>query len=270
MGGKFLILCRMSFSSLTYEIENRIGTVTLNRPERRNALDDTMIRELSEVFNSINRNNHSRVVVLTGSGSAFCAGMDLEYLKKFSSLSHEENLEDARNLMKMLQAVANVRKPVIAMVNGSAFGGGCGLAAACDYVFVSKEKAKFGVPEVKLGFVPAVILMFLIKRMGYGPTREFVLQGAVIDSAAAKQKGLATEVVDDANLQNAVLEFAGKLASSTSPSSIALTKDLFSRFDEMNVKDLLEYASNLNAIARKTDDFKKGIDSFLNKEKIEW
>ena len=260
----------MDYTSLLYSAENRIATITLNHPERRNALDDVMIKELSDVLTSVNRNTQSRVVVITGAVSAFCAGMDLDYLQKYSQLGHEENLEDAHNLMKMLQLIYNLRKPVIAMVNGPALGGGCGIAAACDFVFAGKEKAKLGVPEARLGFIPAIILVYLIKRMGEGAAREFTLRGDILDAATAKTRGLVTEVIEDDQLKPKVYEFAKTLACTTSPASITLTKDLFNRFNEMNVKDAMEYAANLNALVRKTEDFKKGIDSFLKKEKLEW
>ena len=260
----------MNFSSITYGIEERVATVTLNRPDRRNALDDIMIAELTEAFNVMSRNNSVRIGVLTGTNSSFCAGMDLAYLQKYSDLGHEENLEDAKNLMKLLQLIRNTKKPIIAMVNGPALGGGCGLAAACDFVFVAKQKGKLGVPEVKLGFLPAVILFFLIQRMGEGKAKEFVLQGEILDAQTAKERGLATEVVDDAQLSATVYSFAKGLACNTSASSIALTKELLSRFHEMNYKDLMEYSANLNALTRKSEDFKKGIHAFLNKEKLEW
>ena len=260
----------MNFSSITYRIEDRIATVTLNRPERRNALDDVMIAELTEAFNTINRDNLSRIAVLTGADSSFCAGMDLAYLQKYSQLGHTENLEDARNLMKLLQLIHGLKKPVIAMVNGSALGGGCGLAAACDFIFVGKNKGKLGAPEVKLGFLPAVILLFLIKRMGEGRAKEFVLRGDILDASTAKERGLATEIVDDEQLSSTVYDFAKMIACNTSASSMTFTKELFSRLHEMNSKDLMEFAANLNALARKTDDFKKGIDAFLNKEKLQW
>lgn len=260
----------MSYSSLTYVTEDRIAIVTLNRPERRNALDDVMIKELTDVFSLINRSNSSRVVVLTGAGEAFCAGMDLDYLQRYSQLGEVENLEDARNLMRLLQIIHSMKKPVVAMLNGPALGGGSGIAAACDFVFAAKDKGKIGAPEVRLGFLPALILLYLIKRMGEGAAREFVLRGAVLDAHEAKLKGLVTEVVDDQKLFEAGLEFARSLAKTTSPSSITLTKELFSRLDEMSSRDILEYAANLNALTRRTDDFKRGIQSFLNKEKLEW
>jgi methylglutaconyl-CoA hydratase len=260
----------MNYSSILYAVDNRITTITLNKPDRRNALDDIMIKELSDAFTLVNRSNHSRVVVLTGAGSSFCAGMDLDYLQKYSRLGQEENLDDARNFMRLLQLIYGLRKPVIAAVNGHALGSGCGLAAACDFVFASEASAKLGVPEVRLGFVPAIILVFLVKRMGEGAAREFVLRGDILDASKAKECGLVTEVVEDNRLLPVVKEFADKLADTTSPSSLTLTKDLFARLSEMNFKDALEYAANLNALTRKTEDFKKGMDSFLKKEKLRW
>ena len=260
----------MSYSSITVNTEDRIATVTLNRSDSRNALDDVMIREITDAFVVLNRSAEPRVVILTGEGAAFCAGMDLGYLQKYSQLGQTENLEDARNLMKLLQTIHTTKKPVIAMVNGPALGGGCGLSAACDFVYAGKRKATFGAPEVRLGFLPALILVYLIKRMGEGKAREFVLRGEVVSSDAAKERGLVTEVVDDDRLCETVREAAGYLAANTSASSISLTKELFSRLHEMNEKDALEFAANLNALTRKTDDFKKGIDSFVHKEKLQW
>jgi methylglutaconyl-CoA hydratase len=260
----------MNYSTLLTTQQDRVSTITLNRPERRNALDDVMIRELTEAFGAANRQANSRIVVLTGSGTSFCAGMDLEYLRRYSQLSHEENLEDARNLMKLLQAIYGMKKPVLAMLNGPAMGGGCGLAAACDFVYASREKAKMGAPEVRLGFLPALILMFLMKRMGEAAAREFALRGDILDAETARGRGLVTEVVPDELLGKSVAEFCETFCTTTSQNSIALTKDLFANFDHMNSKDALEYAANLNALARKTDDFKKGLGSFLNKEKLTW
>jgi methylglutaconyl-CoA hydratase len=258
------------YTTLSQIIDGRIATVTLTKPDRRNALDDVMIRELTDVFGQLNRNASVRVVVLTGEGGAFCAGMDLAYLQRLSTLTHEEHLEDARNLQRMLHAIHTLKKSVIAMVNGPALGGGCGLAACCDYVYASKEKAKIGAPEVRLGFVPAVILVYLIHRMGEASAKEFVLRGELLSAERAQQKGIVTEVVEGAALRQSVYDFAETLCSTTSPSSVALTKDLFSRFHEMNEREALEYAANLNALARKTADFQKGITSFLKKETPKW
>jgi methylglutaconyl-CoA hydratase len=196
--------------------------------------------------------------------------MDLDYLKRFIQLGHSENLDDAVHLMKLLQTIHTLKKPVIAKVAGPAMGGGCGIAAACDFVFAGKEGARFGVPEVRLGFLPALILLFLLKRMGEGRTREFALRGETLGAGEAFARGLATEVVDDALLDERVAAFALELATSTSQSSITLTKELLSRLGELSEKEALEYAANLNAVARKTEDFRKGIESFVKKEKLRW
>jgi methylglutaconyl-CoA hydratase len=259
----------MKYSTITVHSLNRVTTITLNRPNKRNALDDVVIKELTDAVQASGRMTDTRVIILTGTGSTFCAGMDLEYLQKYSQLSQEENLEDAKSLLKLLSSIASCKKPVIAMVNGAAMGGGCGLAAACDFVFAS-ESAKLGTPEVRLGFVPAVILFFLIKRIGEGKAKQITLQGNTLLAKEAKEIGLVNDVYPDNELQPMTINFAEQLAKNTSPSSIALTKDLFLRLSEMTVSEFLEYSTNLNALARKTEDFKKGIESFIKKEKLQW
>ncbi len=260
----------MNYTTLTYKAVDRVAVITMNRPDRRNALDDVMIRELTEVFTMVNRTNHTRAVVLTGAGASFCAGMDLDYLQRFAAKGEPENLEDARNLSKMLQQIHTLKKIVIAAVNGPALGGGCGIAAACDFVLVGREKGKLGAPEVKLGFLPAVILIYLIKRMGSSRAREFVLQGSIVSADSAMSNGLATDVISDDELLDRSMAYADTLATTTSSSSVVLTKELFARIDEMPPREALEYASSLNALTRKTEDFKKGIESFLKKEKPTW
>ncbi|MFI5253786.1 MAG: enoyl-CoA hydratase/isomerase family protein [Bacteroidota bacterium] len=258
------------YSDIIITKHNRTGLITLNKPERHNSLNAIMIKELTEGVNSLCRQNEIRVIVVTGAESAFCAGMDIGYVKDSMAKTHEENVEDARNLLKLLLTVQNAKKITIAMVNGPALGGGCGLSAACDYVFAADSKTKFGVPEVKLGFVPAVILSFLMKRMGEGRSREFVLSGEIAEPVKAKWYGLVTDIIPLNQLHSVVFEFADQLAASTSPSSIAFTKELFMRMDEMSYRDGIDFAVNLNAMVRKTEDFKKGMESFLKKEKIQW
>ena len=260
----------MDYSTIRVQSTERSATIFLSRPDRRNSLNDTMIRELSDALGHLQRNKQVRVIIITGSGDSFCAGMDLEYLQRQANLGQEENTEDARNLLKLLLAIHNHKKIVIAMVNGPAIGGGCGLAAACDFVFAGKTRAKLGTPEVRLGFLPAVILLFLVKRLGEARAREFTLRGEINNAEEARQIGLVTEVVNDSDLELFTMEFAQKIASATSPSSITLTKELFARFDELNRSEALDYAATLNALIRKTDDFNRGIKSFLSKEKLEW
>ncbi len=260
----------MELTCVKSKTEGRVATVTIDRQERRNALSAVVIRELTDVFTSLNRSLDVRVIVLGGEGSAFCAGMDLDDLRASAQRGQEENLEDARALLRLLLLIHQHKKAVIARVNGPAMGGGCGLAAACDFVFAGKEDAVLGVPEVRLGFLPAVILLFLMKRMGEGKAREFALRGGSLHADEAKEAGLVTEVVPGAALESFTAEFAGKLAESTSPSSIMLTKELFMRFDEMKRTEALDYAATLNALSRKTDDFRRGIESIVSREKLRW
>jgi methylglutaconyl-CoA hydratase len=258
------------YSHLLVEEIGRTTVVKLNRPDFRNSLTGEVIRELALCFESLGRNAGCRAVLLTGEGSSFCAGMDIEYLRKSTEKDFTANEQDARALLGALQAIRNCPKPVIALVNGPAMGGGCGIAAACDYVFAAAETAKFGVPEVRLGFVPAVILFFLYNRIGAGKTRQLVLQGAILNAADAKEAGLATGVTPSQNLKAFGVEFAESLAASTSGSSVAATKELLNRFDAAQSEKILEYAIQLNASTRATDDFKRGVEAFLKKEKITW
>jgi methylglutaconyl-CoA hydratase len=260
----------MHYTTITCELTGRIATLTLNRPDRRNALNEIMIRELTDALTALNKNLTLRVILITGAGDTFCSGMDLDHLIAHAALDQGKNLEDAQNLLKLLLLIHQHKKAVIAVINGPALGGGCGIAAACDFVLAGQDRAVLGVPEVRLGFVPAVILLFLVKRMGSGRAREFVLRGGKLRAADALTAGLVTEVITDAQLRPAAVMFAEELAVSTSPSSITLTKELFARFDEMKPSDALEYAAALNALSRKTDDFKKGIEAFLAKEKLQW
>ncbi len=260
----------MNFSTVSYILNQRIGMVQMNRPERRNALNDVLIRELTEVIQTLGRTSSCKVIILSGTEKVFCSGMDLKYLHEISGKTHEENVEDAMNLVKLLMAIYTLKKPVIAMVNGPALGGGCGIAAVCDYIFAGKEHARFGVPEVGIGFLPAVILPFLIKRMGEGRAKEFVLQGEVINAVQAKERSLITDAIAESKLPGVVNEFALKLVSTTSANAVALTKEFINRCNELDFKDSLEFAANVNALARKTEDFRKGIESFIRKEKIEW
>ena len=211
-----------------------------------------------------------KVVVLTGSEKAFCAGADLEYLQKLSTFSLAENQEDSRKLMKLFQLIYEMRKPIIAKVNGPAIAGGCGLATVCDFVLASREHAVFGYSEVKIGFIPALVLVFLSRRIGEGRARELVLSGQNIDAAKAKEIGLVTEVVDDGQLSKYTKGFAQEIVASNSSSSMALTKEMFTTIGNMNFVQALDYAANMNAMTRMTEDCKKGIAAFLKKESIQW
>ncbi|MBM4165502.1 MAG: enoyl-CoA hydratase/isomerase family protein [Ignavibacteria bacterium] len=258
------------FDTIRVENENTIATITLARADKRNALNDVMVRELTEAFSFFNRNGLCRVIILRGEGTAFCAGADLEYLQKLSNYSLIQNQDDSRNLMQLFRSMYESRKPIIAMVNGPALAGGCGLATVCDFIFAGKEKAQFGYTESRIGFVPAIVLLFLIRRIGEGRARELVMSGKILSSIDAKDFHLITEVVDDIKLEKFTYSFAEQLIEQNSSSSLALCKEMFVNISDMETTKALEYAAMMNALARMTDDCKKGIDGFLKKEKVVW
>jgi methylglutaconyl-CoA hydratase len=242
----------------------------LNRPEKRNALDDITIAELRQALSAAERADEVRVVVLSGSGSAFCAGADIEYLSKLSTYGFEENKEDSLSLMRLFSQIYTLRKPVIAKVRGSAIAGGCGLVTVCDFALAAEETARFGYSEVHIGFLPAIVMVFLIKRIGEGKARELILAGELIDAKEAEKIGLITKSVPDQMLDDAVDGLAQQLSDKNSPASMARAKEMFSKLDGLNLVDALDYAANMNALTRMTEDFKKGLKGFLERNPTQW
>jgi len=259
----------MNLSRLSYSTEHRICSITLSRPEKRNALDDLLVQELTQTLVQASKDAAVKVIVIKGEGKAFCAGADLDYLQKVSGYDFAQNLEDSKNLMRMFHFLYTMRKPVIAAVNGPAIAGGAGLATACDIVIAS-EQSTFGYTEVSLGFIPAIVLTFLVRRVGEGRAREIVLTGRLLRASEAYALGVVNEVVPAPELERRVGEIAEALCTNASASSLGLVKEMFSKMDGLNFPDLLDYAANINAAIRMSDDCKKGVASFLKKEKMQW
>ena len=259
----------MNFSRLSYQVDRRICTITLSRPEKRNALDDHLVNELTQALLNASKDGDAKVVVLAAEGKAFCAGADLDYLQKLSTYDFNQNLEDSENLMRLFYLIYTMRKPVIAKVQGAAVAGGCGLATVCDIVVASQD-ATFGYTEVAIGFLPAIVLTFLLRRVGEGKARELVLTGKMISASDALSYGMVNEVVPPSRLDARVDELAESLCVNGSASSMGLVKEMFSKMDGMNFGDMLDYASNMNAAMRMTEDCKNGMAAFLKKEKIRW
>jgi methylglutaconyl-CoA hydratase len=250
-------------------IENRIAYLILNRPEKRNALDDSMAQEILKHLNNLKKNNECKVLVIKAKGEAFCAGADLGYLQKLQNNSFHENLEDSRALMHMFKALYEFPKITISQVEGPALAGGCGLASLCDFCFAT-ENAKFGYTEVKIGFIPAIVSVFLGPKIGDNLARTMLLTGKLYSAEEALKMNLINEICDVETIAQSVMDFANKLTISVSEDSVRLTKELLKEIKGNTLDDQLNMAAEANAKARATADCKKGISAFLNKEKIVW
>lgn len=258
----------METSVLTH-IENSIGVITLNRPEKRNAIHPEMIRELGDAFLDFERNPEVKVVVLRAEGKAFCAGADLAYLRELQHYSFEENLADSHRLKVLFSQIYEFPKVVIAQVQGHALAGGCGLVTVCDFAFAASE-AKFGYTEAKIGFVPALVSVFLAEQIGQAKAGELLLSAEIISASEAQLLGLITKVVDQDDLEQRTLEFARKLVSENSGFSMRETKRLLRSLGEKSRHEALDRAAEANAKARSHEDCVKGIAAFLSKTKPGW
>ncbi len=252
-----------------YEVKNRIAYITLNRPEKRNAMSHEMVSELMAAFTNAERDESVKVVVLRANGSSFCAGADLAYLQQLQKFTYSQNLEDSNHLKGLFLKIYTLSKVVVAQVQGHALAGGCGLATVCDFSF-SVPEAKFGYTEVRIGFIPALVKVFLIRKIGEGKARELLLTGDLVDAEKAKDLGLINYVVAADKLESAVEEFAQRLIAQNSAQSMAFTKRMICEVQGKGLEDALKYAAEMNAKARASEDCQKGIAAFLNKEKIEW
>ena len=252
-----------------YEVKDRVGYITLNRPEKRNALSYEMVSEIKLAFMNAEADKECKVIVIKGSGEAFCAGADLAYLQQLQTNTFDENLADSRHLMELFQFIYHSKKVVISQINGPALAGGCGLASVCDFSFATPEST-FGYTEVKIGFVPAIVMVFLVRKVAEKNAREMLLTGDVFKADKALQYGLINYIIEPEELDDVVFKFAQKLCKQTSMQSVELIKEMLANVQSMDVNEALEYAAQTNAKARATDDCKHGIAAFLNKEKLSW
>ncbi len=259
----------MTPSNLISSRQGAVLTLTLNRPERRNALDRALVDALQAALDAAAREDDVRVVVLTGAGTSFSAGADLDALRSLQTASTPENLDDSHALGRLFETLHTHPKPVIARVNGAAIGGGCGLAAVCDFS-VADETARMGFPEVRLGFVPAIVMLFVPRKVGEARARDLLLRGALVTGAEAAAMGLVTKSVPADALDAEVDALARELATETSGSAVALTKGLLARLPGMGGAEALAAAVQANALARTTPDFQAGIAAFLDKTAPPW
>ena len=255
------------YETLTLETSGQLATLTLNRPEKRNSISARMLSDLQSALDEI-ENSHIRVAVITGAGRCFCAGMDLEMLAAIATQSAAENMEDSRRMAKMFRRVWSFSKPLIAAVNGAALAGGCGLATLCDFTLAVPE-AKFGYTEVKIGFLPAIVSVFLTRQIGDKHARDLLLTGRLVHSAEALELGLISEIVPMDRLMARARELADVLIAA-SPVSLTRAKRLLTSAAAASVDADLERAILENARIRCTADFREGLASFLEKRKPVW
>lgn len=256
-------------NQVEYTVQDRIGYITLNRPEKRNALSFELVAALKDAFDIAENDNAVKVIVLRANGEAFCAGADLGYLQQLQKFSYEENLADSNHLKELFQKIYTLKKVVIAQVQGHALAGGCGLATVCDFSF-SVPEAKFGYTEVKIGFIPAIVMIFLLRKIGEGKARQLLLTGDLITAEDARAIGLINTIVPKETLEQEVYTFAQRLITTNSATSMEYTKQMIAAVPSLSLEDALTFASTMNAKARASDDCIKGIQAFLSKEKISW
>lgn len=250
-------------NSILFSAAGGVATVTLNRPEKRNALNGDMVRQLHDAVLRAQADPTVRVIVLTGAGAAFCAGADLAYLQEISRNDILDNQRDSRALMQAMHAVYASPKPTVACVRGPALAGGCGLATVCD-ITIAYDDATFGYPEVRIGFVPAIVMVYLRLRVGDAVAKDLVLRGHVIDAEEARRIGLIAHVVRPADVEARTNQIVGDLLKG-SGSAQMLAKQMFTALPGMALDAGLDYAATMNALARQTEECRAGIAMFLSR-----
>jgi methylglutaconyl-CoA hydratase len=255
------------YQTLRTHSDGNILTITLNRPERRNALNPAMLKELIQALEAADQ-SHAGAVILTGAGSAFCAGLDLDHLITLHAKTLEEHRADSENIARMLRTLHDMQKPTIAAVNGPAIAGGMGLATICDFT-LSVPEAKFGYTEVKIGFVPAIVSSFLIRQIGDKRTRDLLLTGRLIKAEEALELGLVTRIVNEQDLMPEAHKLANTLIRN-SPEAMQATKRLLNSYANHHLDTEIEAAIVANSEARVTEDFKEGVRAFLEKRAPDW
>jgi len=257
-----------TFSTIRCETEGSVARVILNRPEVHNAFNDNMITELLKVFRKLHEARDVRVVVFTGEGKSFCAGADLNWMRRVKDYSFEENLRESLDISELMYSIYSLPLPTIARVNGAAVGGGMGFVAACD-IAVAQSDARFSLSEVKLGLVPACISPYVIRKAGEGACREFMLTGERLTAEKAMRLGLVNEVAEPGELDNAVSALVDRLISS-GPNAIAICKELLRKVPAMSLEEAKKMTAEAIANLRVSEEGQEGMKAFLEKRKPRW
>jgi methylglutaconyl-CoA hydratase len=257
----------MSYNTIQLAYDGGVATITLNRPEKRNAISFELIDDLLGALHEVAKSD-AIVLIVTGAGKAFCSGLDLDNLKALLGRTPEENLKDSRTMVQLFRSLYEFPKVTIAAVNGAAIAGGTGLALLCDFTLAVPE-AKFGYTEVRIGFVPAIVSTFLLRQVGEKQARDLLLTGRLFGAEEAVRLGLVSEIVLADDLMPRARALAALLMES-SPSSLRATKQLLTDHARAELDSQIDAAVRENAAIRTTVDFREGIMSFLEKRKPVW
>jgi methylglutaconyl-CoA hydratase len=247
---------------ISYTLKDDTGILKLNRPEKRNALHPDLVKQMKDKLNEIRDDENVKVLIITGEGKAFCAGADLSYLSELRNFSSIENEKDSEDLAELFLMIYKFPKPTIAAVNGAAIAGGCGLVSVCDLIVADENNSRFGYSEVMIGFIPAMVSIFVIKRIGEGIARQLLLTGEAISGKRAYEIGFANYIYN--NALDGAIDVASNIRQN-SDFSVKETKSMINSVSGLSVEDAVNYCIRLNAISRSSEDFKNGLDSFLKK-----
>ena len=256
------------YTTVSYVKDGPVARVSFCRPEIHNAFNDTLIFEMTDLFTALKADKTLRVVVLTGEGKSFCAGADLNWMRRVKEYSFEKNLEEALALADLFYLIYTLPLPVIGRINGAAIGGGTGFVAVCD-IAVAAESAKFSFSEVKIGVVPACIGPYVIRKIGAGKAREFFISGERLPAIEAHRIGLVDRVSPDDKLDEEVEKLV-KTVLSSGPHAIKMAKELIANVPLMPPDQFKPYTAEMIARLRKSDEGQEGMDAFLNKRKPNW
>jgi methylglutaconyl-CoA hydratase len=249
--------------------EKQVRTICLNRPDKRNALNGELVTALHDALDDLEADEAVRAAILAGNGSAFSAGADLASLREMQSATPRENERDSRRLAELFRRIYLHPTPIIAQVDGPAIGGGCGLAAVCDFSLVAPD-VRLGFSEVRIGFVPAIVMVFVRRKLGETQARDLMLRGRLLTGREAADHGLVTRSVSSEDLVEACRALGREIATKTSGTAVGLTKRMLAQVPGMGLSEALDYAVQMNAYARGTEDCQAGIAAFLDDEAAPW
>ncbi|MEO1451617.1 MAG: enoyl-CoA hydratase/isomerase family protein [Bacteroidota bacterium] len=257
------------YQHLEFQIQNRIATISLNRPEVQNRLNEFVMIELRDALMSAEENGNVKVVILQGAGPDFCAGLDIAYLEQVMSYNLEQSIAESHILAELFLKMYRSPKIIISQIRGAAWAGGCGLAVVSDFVVASPE-ATFGFPAVREGRAPAIVMPFLLRKLGEARAKRLLLTGALVSAEQARDLGLVSEVTPEDELEVRVRHLAQEIAARGSVSSLQLTKKMIADVQHFPLETALGFAAKMNAHARLTPDARTGLEALLNQEEPKW